>query len=242
MIDSITGLTKPNAIFALTQMAPDGAGRPCPFGGRVVVQGPSYPGQQYRVQVRRVGELAWTTLTTPLTLVDWTGTVFTTSAPDPNTGYFTYQPFQLNVDNVLAVWDTVGDDLWDVQLDIQGVVGVDSHRMQLDNTAPEVAIEITNLGGNCGKFPVTTTLHGTFVARDAYLGSYGLSTAPFAGPVVPSGGNVQTPPTPGSAWSLDTTNMKPCGYIIGVSAVDRAIVNSGSVGHWVSANQGFCLE
>lgn len=242
MIDSISGLTKPNAIFALTQIAPDSSGRPCPFGGRVVVQGPSFPGQQYRVQVRRVGELAWTTLTTPLTLVDWTGTVFTTSAPDPNTGYFTYQPFQLNVDNVLAVWDTTGDDLWDVQLDIQGVAGVDTHRMQLDNTAPEVAIDISNLGGNCGKFPVGTLLQGTFVARDAYLGAYSLGTAPFAGPVVPSGGSVQTPPSPGAAWSLNTTNMQPCGYIVSVSVVDRAIVNSGSVGHWVSASAGFCLE
>jgi len=36
--------------------------------------------------------------------------------------------------------------------------------------------------------------------------------------------------------------MQPCGYVISVTVVDRAIVNSASVGHWVSKSQGFCLE
>lgn len=36
--------------------------------------------------------------------------------------------------------------------------------------------------------------------------------------------------------------MKPCGYVIRVVAVDRAIVNSQSVGHYASDSAGFCLE
>jgi len=69
-----------------------------------------------------------------------------------------------------------------------------------------------------------------------------LGTSPFAGPVVPGSGLSQTPVSPGTNWSLNTAGMQPCGYVISVTVVDRAIVNSASVGHWVSKSQGFCLE
>ena len=90
-------------------------------------------------------------------------------------------------------------------------------------------------------------LSGTFVARDDYLGSYSLGVEPAVNPAgvgvpVPSSGLANTAPAPGDAWSLDTTGMKPCGYIIRVVASDRAIVNSQAVGHHVSDSAGFCLE
>ena len=103
-------------------------------------------------------------------------------------------------------------------------------------------IEITSGAGNCGKYGVGDVVSGTFVARDSYLGSFSVGTSPFAGPVVPGSGLVQTPVSPGSNWSLNTAGMQPCGYVISVTVVDRAIVNSASVGHWVSVSQGFCLE
>ena len=36
--------------------------------------------------------------------------------------------------------------------------------------------------------------------------------------------------------------MKSCGYVIYVSASDRAIVDSQSVGHHSSDSAGFCLK
>jgi hypothetical protein len=36
--------------------------------------------------------------------------------------------------------------------------------------------------------------------------------------------------------------MTPCGYVIRVVAVDRAIINSQSVGHHTPDSAGFCLE
>jgi hypothetical protein len=39
-----------------------------------------------------------------------------------------------------------------------------------------------------------------------------------------------------------TKDMQACGYVIRVVAVDRAIINSQSVGHTGSASAGFCLE
>jgi hypothetical protein len=126
-------------------------------------------------------------------------------------------------------------------------VGVDTHLIQLDNTAPEVAIEITTGVGNCGKFDIGVVLSGTFVARDDNLGSYSLGVAPVINPPgvgvpVPSSSLTNTAPAPGAAWSLDTTGMQSCGYIIRVVAVDRAIVNSQAVGHHVADSAGFCLE
>jgi hypothetical protein len=64
----------------------------------------------------------------------------------------------------------------------------------------------------------------------------------LSGPVVPASGTTQTAASPGDAWSLNTTTMSPCGYVVTVTALDRAVVNSASVGHWVSASAGFCLE
>lgn len=245
-IDPFSGMTTPTAFFALNGIAPDLLGRPCPFGGRVVLQGPSFPGFKYRVQVRNLTTAGpWTTVTTTMKLVDWTGTVFTNQVADPG-GFFTFVPFTLNVDNVLAWWDSTGDDLWEIRLQLADMLdnllpGVASHRLQLDNTGPEVAIHIDS-GGDCGKYKVGDKLNGHFVARDAHLGSWSLSTSPYSGPVVPPSGLLQTAPAPGDAWTLDTKGMKPCGYIVGVSAVDRTIVNSAWVGHWAWASAGFCLE
>ncbi|WP_407058908.1 hypothetical protein ACKZDW_23755 [Ralstonia syzygii subsp. celebesensis] len=57
----------------------------------------------------------------------------------------------------------------------------------------------------------------------------------------PSSGVVNTAPAPGDSWTLDTSGMEACGYIIEVTAHDRAIVNSQAVGHYVSQSAGFCL-
>jgi hypothetical protein len=53
-------------------------------------------------------------------------------------------------------------------------------------------------------------------------------------PVVPTGGEVAT-------WTLDTTGMLPCGYVIRLDAYDRTIVSAG--GGWHSFDAvGFCLK
>jgi hypothetical protein len=247
-IDPISGLTTPDAFFALNGIAPDALGRPCPFARRVVLQGPSFPGFKYRVQVRKVGDAGWSTVTTEMELVDWTGTVFTPQAPNA-AGFFTFVPFNLNVDNVLAWWGTSGDDLWEIKLELATMAdvlipGAATHRIQLDNTAPEVDIHIAS-GGDCKDFTSGVTIGGDFVARDDYFGRFTLHTSPFAAPpgqLSPTSGNVQTALPPGNPWTLDTDDMDPCGYVVVVRAVDRAIINSVRVGHWNSAPVGFCLR
>ena len=92
-------------------------------------------------------------------------------------------------------------------------------------------------------------LTGHFVARDTNFGSYTLQikppiNAPGVGIPNPQSGLVQTALAPGDPWTLDTTNMLACGYIIEVVARDRSILNSSGPGlvHRRTASAGFCLE
>jgi hypothetical protein len=243
-----TGLTDASAHFALLGGAipadPNSLGRPCPFARRVAIQGPPFPGFFYRLQVKRAADINWQTVNNSFTVWDVTGTIPTLQVAIGD--YFAYLGGAVNADNVLAEWDTAGDDLWDVKLDIQGVVGADQRRLQLHNNGPGVAIDIDVLAGNCGKFPVGTLLAGRFVARDEYLADYSLGTAPFPAPpgaLSPPGAVfTQTAPPPGDPWSLDTTNMTPCGYVIEVTAASRAIYNSSPAYTSATATAGFCLE
>lgn len=246
-IDTTTGFTVLNARFAGNNLLADGLGRACPFGGRVEVQGPEFFGYRYRIQVRDITTGGgWQTVFTPLMLTRWDGTTYI-SNPDLS-GYFPYQQYVNNIENLLGNWDTSGDDLWEVKIDIadffdnpiSGAIP-DVHRVQLDNTAPEASVHIDS-AGDCGKFGVGANLIGHFVARDANFGSYSLGTLPFAGPVSPASGTTQTAVTPGDPWSLNTTGMTPCGYDLHLAVADRSIVNSAWGAHnFASADTGFCL-
>ena len=259
----VEGLTTPSAVFATNNLPPDNPdgniltadGRPCPFAGRVSVQGAPLLGSSYKVEVIPVGGGAPSDVVTNLTLVRSNGTTYTVSA-NVATGRFDYQDFNDNINGLLAQWDTTGDASWVVRLTTYNgsagsvfavPTGTDSHVIQLDNTWPEVDLEITSGAGSCGKFSPGSVLAGTFVARDKYFSSYSLGVEPAVndpgeGIPSPSSGLVQTAVAPGDAWTLDTTGMKPCGYIIRVVATDRAIVNSQAVGHHSSDSAGFCLD
>ncbi len=251
-IDLTTGLTKPMAAFALlggsAPADPDGLGRPCPFAGTVVVQGPSFPGYQYRIQVKRPADINWTSVNNTFTAWDETGTIPTMQVASGD--YFSYLPDALNVDNVLAIWEPTGNDLWNVKIDIQGVPGSDVHQVRLHNSGLIATIEIDVLAGNCGKFGVGTLLAGLFVARDDadgqdFLAHYDLGTEPFAAPagaLSPVLSYLPTAPAPGNSWSLDTSAMAPCGYTISVIAVSRAIYNSSPSYTDIAGTTGFCLE
>jgi hypothetical protein len=119
----------------------------------------------------------------------------------------------------------------------------------LDNLGPEADLQIETGVGDCGKFTAGVALAGHFVARDLYFGSFSLGVkppinGPGIGVPVPQSGTLQTVAAPGDAWTLDTTGMQPCGYIIELVAADRAILNSVGPGvvHRNSASAGFCIE
>jgi len=240
-IDSASGLTTPDAFFALTGLAADPLGRGCPFGGRVVVQGPSFPGNKYRVQVRPVGSIPWTTVVTPLTLVGWQLTppyvIYTTNVPDIN-GFFDFQDPSKNIDNVLAWWDVSGSDLWEVKLEIP-LYGEVIKRIQLEQSTPDAEINIDN-GGNCKDFVKGDLIQGHFVARANYFGEFSLQASldPLDITIYD-----ETVPSPGHGWKIDTSTWQPCGYTVYVSVWDRTILNSGQGSHYFNqAHVGFCLK
>jgi hypothetical protein len=245
-------------VFATNNLPPDNPdgniltadARPCPFAGRVTVQGAPLLGHSYKVEVTPSGGGAPTDVVTDLVLTRFDGTTFTHIA-NVATGRVKNKPITENLNSVLAQWDSTGDAKWEVKLSTfdggGNLVGTDTHLIQLDNTGPEASITITTGTGDCGKFQIGTVLTGSFVARDDYLGSYSLSVEPAVndpgeGVPSPNSGLFNTAPAPGDAWSLDTTGMRSCGYVIRVVAVDRAIVNSQSVGHQTPDSAGFCLE
>lgn len=260
MIDSISGMTTADAVFSAGggYDPADPHHRPCPFGRKVDVKGFTlYPGYWYRVQVRNITlSSGWSDVKKTFTAWGWNGTdVIPTSQVAVN-GFFQYLPLLLNIENILAVWDTLGDDLWEIRLQIATapneaslLPGFDLHRIQLDNTGPEVDIQITTpaTSGGC-KYTVGTELAGWFVARDANIGSFSLYVTPSGNTVVPSS---VTPPypssgtplyPPGQGWTLPTSGMDPCGYNIWVSAIDRSILNSRPDRHRSYKPVGFCLD
>ncbi len=258
MIDPVSGMTTKYAVFATNNLPPDNPdgniltpdGRPCPFGGRVTVQGAPVLLHSYKVEVTPYGGGAPTAVVTDLTLTRQNGTTWVHKA-NPITLRFDYVNFTQNINSVLAQWDTTGDALWWVKLTVYDGAGnplsTDAHLIQLDNTWPEASIEITTGTGNCGKFAIGTLLKGNFVARDLNLSHYNLATFPSintapVGVPNPSSGLVNTAVAPGNTWDLDTTLMVPCGYVIWVEAVDLTIRDSQYVGHYTPASAGFCLE
>lgn len=257
-IDDVSGLTTNTAVFATNNLPPDNPdgvigtadARPCPFAGRVTVQGVPVIGYSYVVEVSQ-DQVVWQPVLTDLIVTDQNGFTSTHKA-NPVTNRFDYLPFTQNVNSVLAQWNSTGDAKWHVRLRVFDGGGVqqgapDTHAIQLDNAPPDVAISITTGTGDCGKFPIGSVLDGTFVARDDYLARYTIAVEPAVntppvGVPSPSSGITNTGPLPaGDPWSLDTTDMQSCGYVIRVVAVDRAIINSQSVGHHRSDSVGFCL-
>jgi hypothetical protein len=98
-----SGITVFNARFAGNNLLADSLGRQCPFGGRVSVQGPEFPGFKYRIQVRPTAGGAWKNVTNSLWLTRWDGTSYL-SSPDIN-GFFDYQQYINNIENLLGEWD-----------------------------------------------------------------------------------------------------------------------------------------
>lgn len=270
-IDPLTGLTIPTAKFWYFETPADGwgLGRPCPFGGLVVVEGKYFPGYYYRIGKRRVSDPpgSYTYVTTSFSLRR-ADVGSDPQVADLATGFFTYKDPMLYLDTRLALWQTSGDELWAVRIEIADsllpspniIATSPEYLIQLDNTAPLTAPPLASpmidihidSGGDCKDFIEGGTIAGHFVARDIHFGGFTLSTMPNTAafpsnpPTTPQPATSQTPPSPGSTWSLDTGSpkkMKPCGYVVRLDVWDRSIVGSHPGSH--NGNHievGFCLR
>ncbi|MGA9575016.1 MAG: hypothetical protein WBS20_13845 [Lysobacterales bacterium] len=243
-IGNFSGLTTTMAKFVDNGLKADSLGRSCPFGGRVVVRGPAFPGHRYRVQVRELGSSVWSTLIKKLWVTNTLG--YGSYHHIDSDGWFQYLHHDHNFAGILAYFDTSGDAKWDIRLQIEGVSGYASQIVQLDNTAPTVGVSITEPTGDCGLLMPGALMKGKAFASDSYMGSW--SVAIDGGPVgfgpvattTGSGGTINTP-AGGSEWTFKTNGLVQCGYVVRVSARDRAIVNSSGGNHHRSTDVGFCV-
>jgi len=187
--------------------------------------------------------------------------------------------------DVLAHWGTnvAMEGTWDVRVTAKDtatstILNAQTVRVRIDNTAPSgpagplatieqnealPPLEIQTVdgaalsaSGNCGRFPVGSTLGGEYRIHDPgitmplqqHFGSMSLD-------VIPDGPANGASPVPGSIsypvvstngevgeWSLDTTGMDPCGYVVRLIAHDRSIVNNGTSTNTFVFDIGFCLE
>lgn len=261
------GMTQSTATFALGGSPADPwlLDRECPFGGLIIVQGPPVIGAEYRLWARLQGQpLTEQVIKNPFHVVNWLG-IGSWITPNPVTGFVNYLSTLANIDQVLAHWTPPGDDIWEIRLEMTtGGPSVFTawHTIQLDNTAPrrkpptppfeppEVTCEIhIDSGGDCKDFNVTTMISGHFTARDTHFGGFSLQTLPSSmSPNAPTTGVPLTSQTAtfasgGSVWQLNTSGMKPCGYVVLLQVWDRTIVNSQPGSHnYNFYDVGFCLR
>lgn len=261
------GMTKPTATFAFGGSAADpwGLSRECPFGGLIIVQGPPVLFHDYRLWARLKGQpLTEQVVKNAFHVVNWLG-VGSWITPNPVTGFVPYMDTLSNLDQVLAHFTPSGDDIWEIRLELAtGGPSVFTawHSVQLDNTAPRrkpptppfeppaVTCEIhIDSGGDCKDFGSGIKIAGHFTARDDNFGAFSLETLPSS--MLPPNPTTLTPATSqtatfaagGDAWSLDTSTMKPCGYVVLLQVWDRSILNSQPGDHnYNFYDVGFCLR
>jgi hypothetical protein len=135
--------------------------------------------------------------------------------------------------------------------------------VQIDNTAAIADLAITGAtyegnelppAVNC-QFPVGAILHGTYSVADPgtvpnsptnpqHFGAFSLEVLPSGNTPSPSSSAFPAVPTTGEAgtWTLDTTGMPPCGYILLLTSCDRTIYDS-DVNESLCTNKsvGICL-
>ena len=169
---------------------------------------------------------------------------------------------------VLAKWVTGATmkGLWEIRMEAYDPVTNNTYpalnadstsqviKVYLDNERPKADVKITGYqrgadptihpGTDCGKFLVGDVIHGTYEVTDEHFNQLSLAVHPSGNAVSPNARSYPIVPTGGESgsWTLDTTGMKACGYIIRLWSEDRAIVNSGSIGWERGDSAGFCLE
>ncbi|MEV6956765.1 hypothetical protein [Streptomyces sp. NPDC051183] len=251
-VNATTGVTDPGGHLN-SGPVPDG----CPFAGQVNLHGPSDPalaGFSYRISVRNVTlGTPFVPLTESFVKVDAGGfATIVTPAPD---GQLPWPTWADNTLGQLGRFTPGGNDLWQLQLELIGIGVVETRNVLMDNLVRGVVDPADPL--NAGDLHLDTggacrvprgTLTGRFVARDEHFLGWGIS--------VHGGPSSTVPPTPltvsispttqtglaGELFSLDTSALDACGYVVRLTVTDRAIVNSVSLGHGVTIERGVCLE
>jgi len=235
-VDDTTGLTKPNSVFAFNALpVPSGA----PFGGQIVINGPSFLGLKYRFKITNLTNGTSYYLTDALSTVGWSPvppySPWFSQAPDAN-HYYNFLPSNQNLLNVLARFNPGTEDKLKVEMEVSGV-GTFSKIIQMDNTYPSIQLQV-DYSADCTHYAKGDTITGHYYVNDKYIHSWGFWST-WGGN---ASGTSNTPALPDTAFSIPTAvGSYPCGAV-SLWAIDKTIVNSQSVGHYVSTSYNICLK
>lgn len=236
-INDITGLTKSGAFFAFNGLSVPTA---APFGGVIVINGPSFPGYRYRIRVRNTVTNVANYINDSFIVVGWLPYApyvqYNIQSPDAF-GYYDFLPVNKNTLNVLARFTPGTNDALEISMEVETIPGTFIKLIQMDNIAPQISLSVDD-GGDCTHYSKGDTITGHYFVSDANLQSYSFGSS-FGGGFA---GNTNTAPMPGNSFSIATNAAShPCGNI-SLYAVDKTIVNSQSVGFDAYANYNICLQ
>jgi hypothetical protein len=140
-----------------------------------------------------------------------------------------------------------------------GPAGPGATQAQIEANPPLEITGATFNGQNipatdCGKFPVGTILSGTYEVHDPGLTSPSQHFGGLSLDVIPDGPAHGAAPVPSSrsypvvstngeadTWTLDTSGMDACGYVIRLAAADRTNYDSRGIALTMTYDVGFCL-
>jgi hypothetical protein len=236
-VNDSTGLTTPGSFFAFNGTnVPTGA----PFGGIVVINGPTFPGYRYKIKVTNLVNGSSYYLSNSFNTVGWLPYApwvqYTTQSVDVD-GYYPFLDPDKNTLNVLARFTPGTEDKLRVDLEVDTVAGVFTQTIQMDNTRPSIKLEVDD-NGDCTHFKKGDTITGHFYANDKHIRRWRLNNT-WTGAKT---GTINTPGLPGTPFSIVTTAASyPCGAI-SLWAEDKTIVNSQSVGFETWSSYNICLQ
>lgn len=230
----VNGLTIPGAKFALNQV---GVNDYSPFGGVIVVQGPSFVGHRYRIKVTDMNTLSSYYINNDFVIVGWLivppYVQYTTVVADPLSYYYNYQAFDKNTDNVLARWSPGTNDLLKLELEIEGVVGVFTKYIQMDNLSPVINLNVDDMG-DCTHYKTGDIITGSYSVYDAHLRNYSLSSS--------FGGSINGISNKSDSFSFPTIGAHtPCGKV-SLIAYERTIYDSQWTNNYSYTEQIICLQ
>lgn len=236
-VNDATGLTKPGSFFAFNGLGvPTGA----PFGGLIVLNGPSFPGYRYKIKITNLNTGTFTYASNSFTVVGFLPYApwvqYTTQAVDAD-GYYPFLDPAKNTLNVLARFTPGTEDQFLIEMEVDTVAGVFSKTIQMDNKYPDISLQVDD-GGDCTHYAKGDTITGHYFVNDLHISSWGFGTTWGGG----ASGTSNTPAMPGTAFSIPTpSNAYPCGSV-SLWAIDKIIVDSQSVGHYIPTSYNIYLQ
>jgi hypothetical protein len=236
-VDDTTGLTIPGSIFAFNALpVPTGA----PFGGEIVINGPSFAGYKYRIKVTDLNDGTSYYVNNSLSTVGFSlvppYSPWFTQVPDIDY-YYDFLPLNQNLLNVLARFTPGTEDQLLVEIEVEGIPGTFGKTIQMDNTLPVIQL-LVNDGGDCTHYKKGDTITGDYYVYDEYILSWSFATT-WGGD---ASGNSNTPALPGTAFSVVTpANAYPCGGV-SLSASDKTIIDSQALRGPVYTSYNICLQ